>query len=189
MAKRRLKREKFNLFKGHNWKAKPGNQIFVANRGDVRFEFPGGWVIDRNSGGVDDSVRFYDGHPPDDNIRLAISVLHILDPIVYQAPLADLLDHSAKDIGENCRRGQAFAMKLPQHEMAWLEMEYIDPIGKRLAHTRFCLARGSGIQTLITLDYWPEDAGKAQAAWDDVLGTLVLGDYVENPLLGPKERG
>ena len=186
MAKpRKLNRQKFSLPKNHGWTAKPGNQIFVANKGEVRFEFPGGWILDRTSGGVGQSICIFDGHPPNDNIRLQVSVLQILDPVVYQVALADLLNHTAHDIGENCQRTEPFAMKLPQHELAWLEMEYIDPIGQRPAHSRCCLARGSGIQTYITLDYWPEDADRARTAWDDVLGTLVLGDYLESPFSPP----
>ena len=187
MAKKRAPKQVFNLPKRHRWKAKPGNQIFVANRGDVRFEFPGGWVFDDTSGGAGQSVRFFDGKPPDDDIRLEVSVLHILHPAAYQMPLADLLNDSAEDIGDNCRRGKPYSLRLPQHELAWLEMEYIDPGEKRPAFTRLCLARGVGVQTLITLDFWPEDAARAIAAWDDVLGTLKLGEYLEHPFFGPKE--
>ena len=189
MAKRRkMDRQVFKLPKRHRWKAKEGNQIFVANKGDVRFEFPGGWVFDRTSGGTGKSVRFYDGNPPNDNIRLEVSVIHVPDPRAFTAPLADVLNGSIGDIGENCRRTEAFAMKLPQHDLALMELEYIDPVEKRPAHSVCCLARGAGIHALISLDYWPEDSAVALAAWEDVLGSLKLGEYLEHPFFGPKEE-
>ena len=190
MAKqRKMDRQVFKLPERHRWKAKEGNQIFVANKGDVRFEFPGGWVFDRTSGGAGKSVRFYDGHPPDDNIRLEVSVIHVPDPRAFSAPLADVLNGSIGDIGENCRRSEAFAMKLPEHDLALLDLEYIDPVEKRPAHSLYCLARGAGIHALISIDYWPEDSAVALAAWEDVLGTLKLGEYLEHPFFGPKEDG
>ena len=129
MAKRRrMNRQTFHLPERHRWKAKEGNQIFVANKGDVRFEFPEGWVFDRTSGGKGKSVRLYDGHPPNDNIRLEVSVIHVPDPRAFSAPLADVLDGSIEDIGENCKRSEAFAMTLPRHDLALMNLEYIDPV-------------------------------------------------------------
>ena len=189
MPKRnRMQRQVFNLPKRHRWKAKPGNQIFVANRGDVRFEFPGSWVFDRSSGGAGQSVRFYDGNPPNDNIRLEVSVLTALAEVAGRIPLAPLLESVTGETREGMeviQQGSPYAMQLPNLDMAWLEMEYIDPEGKRPAFTRFCLARGSGVTAYITMDFWPEDADKAKAAWDDVLGSLRLGDYLEHPFFGP----
>ena len=187
--RRRMNRQTFQLPERHRWKAKEGNQIFVANKGDVRFEFPGGWVLDETSGGEGKSIRFFDGHAPNDNIRLEVSVIHVSDPRAFQAPLADVLNGSIADIGESCRRSDAFAMKLPDHDLALLDLAYIDPVEKRPAHSLFCLARGSGIHALISLDYWPEDSKKALSAWEDVLGSLRLGDYLEHPFFGPKEGG
>ena len=40
MSKKWQKR-RFNLSDKHRWKAKPGNKIFVINRGAVHFEHPG----------------------------------------------------------------------------------------------------------------------------------------------------
>lgn len=187
--RRKMDRQTFRLPDRHRWKAKEGNKIFVANKGDVRFEFPGGWVFDRTSGGEGKSARFFDGHPPNDNIRLEVSVIHALDPRAFQAPLAEVLNSSVEDIGENCRRSEAFAMNLPRHDLALLDLEYIDPVEKRPAHSLFCLARGAGVHALISLDYWPEDSAVALAAWEDVLGSLRLGEYLEHPFFGPKAVG
>ena len=187
--RRKMDKQTFRLPKRHRWKAKEGNQIFVANKGDVRFEFPGDWVFDRTSGGEGKSVRFYDGHAPNDNIRLEVSVIHALHPLALGAPLAEVLNGSIEDIGDSCQRSEAFAMKLPHHELALLELEYIDPVEKRPAHSLFCLARAGGVHALISIDYWPEDSKTALAAWEDVLGSLRLGDYMEHPFFGPREDG
>ena len=184
-----MERRIYRLPERHRWKAKEGNKIFVANKGDVRFEFPEGWVFDRTSGGEGKSARFFDGHPPNDNIRLEVSVINAMDPLAFQAPLADVLDGAIKDIGENCERSEAFAMTLPDHDLALLDLAYIDPIEKRPAHSLFCLARGAGVHALISLDYWPEDAATALAVWEDVLGSLRLGQYLEHPFFGPKDNG
>ena len=66
-------------------------------------------------------------------------------------------------------------------------MEFVDPIGRRPAFSRFALARGSGVMAFITMDFWPEDTDKAATAWGDVLQTLRLGQYMEHPFFGPKE--
>ena len=110
-------------------------------------------------------------------------------PLALGAPLAEVLNGSIEDIGDSCQRSEAFAMKLPHHELALLELEYIDPVEKRPAHSLFCLARAGGVHALISIDYWPEDSKTALAAWEDVLGSLRLGDYMEHPFFGPREDG
>lgn len=47
----------------HGWSAKPGNSIFVANRGAVHFEYPSGWVITPDG----DSICLHDAAAPDDS--------------------------------------------------------------------------------------------------------------------------
>lgn len=43
--------------------AKPGNNVFVANRGNVYFEYPRSWIVKPS----DNSVCFHDAEPPADN--------------------------------------------------------------------------------------------------------------------------
>lgn len=248
--RRRLRRQVFKLPSRHRWKAKPGNNVMVLNRGEVICEIPQGWIVDQESGDTAPSIRIYDGQPPDDNIRLEISCLHFnprlefptgkgADPAVtadyletlagdvverepalaarlsemaaaartrhpnpddlrdallkyfeaMQPPLAEQLDARIEDRGTVLNRGMPLPMELgpPGVEIVWSEMEFIDPFGRRPAFGRYALARGSGVQAFITMDFWPEDVDKATAAWSDVLQTLRLGQYMENPFLGPKE--
>ena len=54
-------------------KAKPGNNVFVANRGDVSFEYPRFWIVKPS----DNSICFYDAEPPADRCVLECSVMHL----------------------------------------------------------------------------------------------------------------
>ena len=85
------KRRTFDLPDDHGWSAKPGNNIFVANRGAVLFEYPSGWVLKPDG----NSICLYDREAPDDNMRLQVSVLR-LGP-----------DRSRWSTGARCRRSPA----------------------------------------------------------------------------------
>ena len=61
------------LNKNISVKAKPGNNIFVANRGEVSFEYPGSWIVKPS----DNSICFYDAQPPTDQCVLEFSVMHL----------------------------------------------------------------------------------------------------------------
>ena len=182
---------KFNLSDKHRWKAKRGNKIFVINRGAVHFEHPGHWVV-RPEGG---SICLYDGVEPDDNIRLQVSVTQIgpngltvnwskMPSLAYQMEHAVLAD----DNRHRTRRGPMLKVQRRDLEYAWLEIDFIDPTEKRKAHSRQCLARGGNVQAFITMEYWPEDHAVANKVWNDVLESLKLAVYVENPFRGPLNR-
>ena len=247
---RRLRRQVFKLPKRHRWKAKPGNNVMVLNRGEVICEIPQGWVVDRESGDTAPSIRIFDGYPPDDDIRLEVSCLRFNARLEYppgkgedpaatanyleslagdvaarqpplaarlselaaaarhrrlveddlqeallqyfdavQPPLTEQLDARVEDKGIVLSRGTPYPMELgpPGVEVVWMEMEFVDPFGRRPAFSRFALSRGSGVMAYITMDFWPEDTDKAATAWADVLQTLRLGQYMEHPFFGPKE--
>ena len=41
------------------------------------------------------------------------------------------------------------------------------------------------IHALLTFSYWPEDADRAKAVWNDIMGTLKMGEHFDSPLRGP----
>lgn len=43
---------------------------------------------------------------------------------------------------------------------------------------------GSGVQCLITFDYWVDDADRLTAVWDTVMESLTLGLYISDPRTG-----
>jgi hypothetical protein len=70
-------------------------------------------------------------------------------------------------------------------EIAWRETRFVDKNEQREAISRSCVARGSDLQPLITFDFWVDDAPRLYAVWDELLRSLRLGDYVEDPTRGP----
>ena len=176
-------KKEFKLRESHRWKAKPGYKIFVADRGAVRFDYPGDWVVLPG----DDSIRLYDRQPPDDNCLLQISVIYLPLEIDWSdLPLTHLLGEALKgDDREILARGPIHHVRRPDLELAWTEYRFLDTNEQREALSRACLARGSSIQPFITLDFWPEDAERLQPIWDEVLRSLRLGEYVKDPTRGP----
>ncbi len=175
------KRRTVDLPDDHGWTAKPGNSIFVANRGAVLFEYPSGWVIKPDG----NSICLYDREAPDDNMRLQVSVFQtgsdrsIVDWSAMP-PLASIMQHIvlADDPRQCTRKGPLFGASRRNLEYLWLEMGFMDPAGKRKAHSRACLARGGNVQAFITMEYWPEDRGVADRVWSNMLESLKLADYL-----------
>ena len=181
--------KRFNLSENHRWKAKPGNKVFVINRGAVHFEYPAEWIAKPEEDG---SISLYDGEEPDDNIRLQVSVMQLAPNGMTvdwrRLPsLANQMDTVvlAGDRRQRTRKGPMLKVQRRNLEYAWLEIDFIDPTEKRKAHSRQCLARGGNVQAYITMEYWPEDHSVANKVWNDALESLKLAEYVGNPMRGP----
>ncbi len=165
----------------HSWKAKPGYNIFLADRGAVRFHVPPDWHLEPNK----NSTRFFDHAPPKDNCRLECSYLRIPEIDWSGLPLSELFAVAFKDDKRQLTMNGAIVQPTREDlELAWAEYTFDDPHEQRPAFTRVCIARGSGIQTLITLDFWPEDADRLAPIWDEVMRTVELGKYVADPTKG-----
>ncbi len=168
------------LTESHGWKSKPGHKIFVADRGAVRFDLPQDWVCIPG----EDSIRFCDREPPDDNCTLQVSYIR-LPPIQgdwSELPLERLLRQVVdEDEREIVSKGEVIGVKRPDLELAWIELAFLDTNERREARSRICLARGSNIQPLITMEFWLEDAQRVGPVWDEVLRSLQLGVYIKDP--------
>jgi hypothetical protein len=150
-------------------------------RGAVRFDFPRSWIMEPDTV----SFKFYDRTPPSDDIRLEASY-NLIPPIDWSGfPLARLLESV---IADDHRRlsptGDVTSVERDNLRLIWRETRFEDPVEKREARSRICIGIGTSIQCLITLDYWPEDAGRAIPVWDEVVRTLELEHYVSDPTLG-----
>ena len=79
----------------HGWSAKDGYNVFVADRGALRLDFPADWItIPQKS-----SIRFHDRQPPDDRCFFEVSYVQ-LEPIDWSGlPLAGLLQASCAHEG------------------------------------------------------------------------------------------
>lgn len=140
-SKRELK-----LGKDHGWKSKPGYQIFVADRGAVRFDFPVGWEVVP----APDAIKFYDKPPPDDDCILQFSMIRLPPDIDFSGlPVATLLADVAKEEDRRVvSRGEVISVKRPDLDLAWEETQFIDEATQRPALSRVCLARAANIQPL-----------------------------------------
>lgn len=174
-------KEVLKLKEDHTWSAKPGYRIFVADRGAVRFDFPQDWVLVPGP----KSIKFHDREPPDDNCVLEVTIMR-LPPIDWSGlPLTRLVQEIVEgDERPIISKGQIHEEQRPDLEIAWTEIVFTDPQEHREARSRICLARGSNIQPLITLDFWAEDAVWLSAVWDEVIHSLELGLHVDDPTRG-----
>jgi hypothetical protein len=174
-------KQAYKLPENHGWRAKPGYQIFVAGRGDVRFDIPQGWIVEPD----DVSVKLYDKKPPADDCRLEMSYLRLHPGVDWSGlPLSRLFSEIIQRSGQRdeLSRGEVQVVKRDGLELMWQEIRFLDPGENREACSRACLARGQNVQPFITMDYWPEHAEKFVPVWDEVLRSLTLGDYIANPL-------
>jgi hypothetical protein len=162
----------------HGWRAKPGNNVFVADRGAVRLDFPEGWVVEPGEG----SIKFHDKKPPDDDCVLEVSYLR-LPPIDWSGlPLAKMLAQVLeRDDRGTLSTSEIVQVRRTDLELAWAETRFTDPNENREAVSRTCLARGQGIQALLTFAFWPEDLARCAAVWDEALRSLQLGMWMKDP--------
>ena len=186
----------FRLPENHGWTARPGNRIFVANQGALRFEIPNTWILDMSKGSR--SFVFTDGKPPNDDIRLDVRVMYLAatHPEVdwanvtpwNQPPIADWLKKNlVNDERKPTRVGSPLVINMGDITVAWAEMDFIDPPTQRPAHTRVCYAlkTSAALMALIAMDYWSDDADRARPVWNEVIGTLKMGEFYESPFYGP----
>lgn len=155
-------------------KARPGNNIFVANRGDVSFEYPNTWIVKPS----ERSICFYDAEPPDDQCVLELSIIHLNFRIDWSGlPLARMLcdvlppEETVPALGANVRE-----IRKGDLQIVWHEFDFMEKVEHRLAFTRGALARRADVVPFITLNFWPEDREKVVPIWDAVLETLRVAE-------------
>jgi hypothetical protein len=160
-----------NLPKNFPVSARPGNNVFIANRGDVSFEYPSSWVVKPS----DKSICFYDANPPDDQCVLEFSITHLdFRRDWSDLPLASML---CKVLPPGHQAGPAQPWDVQQLirgdlQIVWLESDFMDPVEHRLALARCALARCADIVPLITFNFWPEHKQKWEPIWQSILETL-----------------
>jgi len=175
-------RRRLRLDDDHAWKARPGYNIFVADRGAVKLEFPEDWVVIPG----DDSIRFHDRQPPDDDCTMQLSVFHLPPQVDWSGLSLSMLvgELIRKDSRGVLERGEVVEVKRPGVDLAWAEVRFLDPTEGRVAYSRTCLARSGTIQPLITFDFWADDAPRCIPVWEAVLDSLQLGLVIDDPTRG-----
>ncbi len=174
------------LPKGHGWKSKPGYQIFVQDRGAVRFDFPVDWTVVPGT----KSVKLYDLPPPDETCGLEMTVFYLPGEIDFSAlPVADLLAAALQNEDkkhEVLDSTEMIQLTRGNMDLAWMQTRYMEAKEQREAISCRLLARALNIQPFITFDYWVDDAKRLDPVWTELLRTLRLGEFVQDPLRGPR---
>ncbi len=183
------KKKKHNLPKptsmrlkdNHTWKAPKGYKIVVLDRGAVSFNVPEKWEV-----GKLEPFEMHDVAPPKDNVRLGVTFWRTPPGVDWTGlPLAKLLADSTEGSElEILARGEIARHSRTDLEIVWMENRFLDPIEKREAFSRIALARGWDVHVLITLDYWVDESEKHRPAWHEVINSLQLGRYIEDPTKG-----
>lgn len=175
------RKETLELNENHNWKSEPGTRIFVAGRGALRFDVPQDWYFEPD----EKSFRFLDNKPPKDDARLEAS-FNLLPPGNWaEFPLVPLLKKiMQEDERHPIEIGKVIQLKRQTARVVWNQIKFIDPQEHREAYSRTCIGLGSGVQCLITFDYWVDDAERLTPVWDTVMNSLVLGLYIRDPRTG-----
>jgi hypothetical protein len=174
-------KETLELNENHNWQSEPGTRIFVAGRGALRFDVPQDWYFEPD----EKSFRFLDNKPPKDDARLEAS-FNLLPPGNWaEFPLVPLLKKiMQEDERHPIEIGKVIQLKRQTARVVWNQIKFIDPQEHREAYSRTCIGLGSGVQCLITFDYWVDDAERLTPVWDTVMNSLVLGLYIRDPRTG-----
>lgn len=177
-----VKKKTLRLAADHTWKAPVGFKTMVIDRGAVSFNFPEKWIVVK----WEPNLELNDRKPPHDKARFSISYWRLLSGVDWQGlPLTEMLKHAADNSEyETLSRGEMVQQAREDLEVAWMEQSFLDPNEKREARTRIALARGNGVQVLITFDFWPEDGKRLQPAWEEALRSLQLGRRIADPTKG-----
>lgn len=175
-------KQSLELSENHAWGSREGYKVFVAGRGAVRFDVPRDWAFEPK----EKSFRFLDREPPDENCGLEVSYnLLPREASFRDFPLAGILKKILQeDSREVIERSEVYKLKQQTARIVWGQLKVIDEEEKREAYSRICVGIGSGVQCLITFDYWADDAEQFEPVWDVVLDSLVLGLYIRDPRTG-----
>src|SRR5205085_10732292 len=167
----------FPLGASHRWKAAPGYNILVADRGAVRFDYPQGWIVKPQANG---NLQVHDKEPPADECRITMTVFR-LPPLANGSwedlPLDELMHKVAvergKAKGKKHRKDEkgrkqisgAVLVRRPDLSYAWCESSWPDPENGKTIFCRQVMARARGVQPLITFDYYASRADDFRPVW------------------------
>ncbi|PJF26695.1 MAG: hypothetical protein CUN53_06860 [Phototrophicales bacterium] len=185
---RTWKKQTLRMKDNHTWKAPDGYNIIVVDRGALRFNVPKTWHVEMEN----NQLRVYDAKPPDDEAGLIVTVMHLPPGVDWTGlPLNMLLEQSTEEKervdpegNEIVSRSEIVPVPREDIELVWNEVKFIDAKEKRPAFSRHILARGFDVAALITFSYWEGDEANYTASWEELLRSIELGRYVDDPTRG-----
>jgi hypothetical protein len=178
----KIRKIELPLDKEHHWTATPGCRIAVLDRGAIRFEFPQDWCCIPDN----ESVKFYDREPPEDNCRLSASRQDFPDAGERSGLLRLINAIAEADSRGLCRTAPVVDIRRGSLELAWAEYRFTASQLQRDAFSCFCFARGAGVHALLTFEYWEQDRDRFSPVWSHVIDTLTLGEFVVDPTSGAR---
>ena len=188
----------------HAWRCREGYQIFVVNRGQVRFEFPQGWRFDpgthdpENPGGNVCYVR--DAPEPRDECRISVTVMPLppgageswcrdTDLAWMVETSTDRDDDAAEGVGEDGRpiyprrppdpveSGTTGNYEWASRRWAWHDKSVTDRERWVVAH--HVQARTPGVHVLITFEYYEDRAADFGPHYGHFRDSLRLSEPVD----------
>jgi hypothetical protein len=176
-AMAKWQKQTMKMAKNHAWKSSPGYQILVLDRGAARIDIPEGWAV---SPGLSRTSRQFS---PGDEGRclLQVTVFPQMEHVDFSGlPLATLFGQvTGSSETEIILRGPIIEERRKDLEIVWRETRFVDPEEKREARTFNIFARRVGIHVLISFSMWPEDVEEFTPAWEEVLRSLRVGEFVD----------
>ncbi len=176
-------KETLELDDNHGWECAEGYQVFVAGRGAVRFEIPQGWLVEPK----EKSFKFSNAPEPNDDCAVEVS-FNLLPPEfdLKKIPLVGLVKKLAREDSRDVLEvGEVTKLKRQTASIVWTELRFMDHQEEdREAYSRICVGLGSGVQCLVTCEFWVDQAEQFAPVWDHVLETLVLGLFINDPRTG-----
>ena len=188
-----FKKTEYGLPETHSWRSAPGYSICVMGRGDLRFEYPAGWVHKPTQ----TSLKFHNVPYPHDSIVLEVSVLKLPGVIDWKTAPDSVqpgvtLVKTLQAAGHRVTPDQIRQETFPGVVFHWLEYEAPDtengkptiwrqghcsPVGVYTGHT---------LLGIMTLGYYLERKADGEAIWQNLLRSTVMGDYTVDPIRGPR---
>lgn len=179
----------FNLNRGHTWKAPAGYRIVVLENGLVSFNVPEQWSIVQAASGFEMHL----GTPPNVESRLRCSYRRVTAEAEQTAPSLEsiLMETVNKSTPTDPNAptqivAQTELVNAPREdlEVAWVERQIMNTIKHRLACSRMLMARGWGVISFLSLEYWEDASAQFVPVWEELVRSLELGRQIDDLLKG-----
>lgn len=172
-----FREERLVLNPDHGWTSEPGCQVFVADRGAVRFDFPRGWCIEPGEQGA---IRVQDRPSPDQSRSLQLTLNYLRDDLDWTGVTTsrirdELVRRQSRKISRQDPIGQDASRDGLQ--FSWSSPLSLDSGG----FFQVLVARKWNIQAIFRYEFTPAPDNSHESFWSILLKTVVLGDYVEDP--------
>ena len=179
-------KQEFELPADHGWKAAPGYLILVLDAGDLRVEYPQGWV---NTHDQPNTICLHDVAPPADECRISVS--RFRSPpggrSFAELPVREMLiyatEHRPEDREEDPpgepeygEPGQIISGRRLDLEWAWRETPWTDTEQHpgRQGKVRRIFAKTPRIAAFISFDWYVDRSEEFVPVFEHLLRSLKL---------------